>query len=280
MSTEVLVEGLGLPECPRWHQDRLWFCDLFRRRVSAVGLDGELQVIAEFEDTPSGLGILPDGRPLVALKEGRRLVVLDKRGDAEPYADLSPHGGDHLNDMIVDAAGTAYVSWRAQPVGAFLEPKRPGQDGIVSVLPDGSSSMAWTGLTYPNGIALSDEDQVLTVAETFAARVSRYAIGDAGVREAVLNEPGLHPDGLCVDREGGAWVACVDRGVIRIDGDGSWAPALAVQGEFAMACALGGADGRTLFVMSARTTWTDLAAGRSDGLIRAVAVDIAGDGRP
>lgn len=36
----VLLGGLGIPESPRWHEGRLWFCNWIDQQVVAVGLDG------------------------------------------------------------------------------------------------------------------------------------------------------------------------------------------------------------------------------------------------
>ena len=38
---KVLLSGLGIPESPRWHEGRLWFCNWIDRQVVAVGLDGK-----------------------------------------------------------------------------------------------------------------------------------------------------------------------------------------------------------------------------------------------
>jgi sugar lactone lactonase YvrE len=42
---QVLLSGLGIPESPRWHDDRLWFCNWIERQVMALGLDGQAEVI-------------------------------------------------------------------------------------------------------------------------------------------------------------------------------------------------------------------------------------------
>jgi len=64
-----LLTGLGLPESPRWHEGRLWFCNWLERQVVAVGLDGQAEVMAvrEPDSHPMGYSIdwLPGGRLLV-----------------------------------------------------------------------------------------------------------------------------------------------------------------------------------------------------------------------
>ena len=42
----ILLDGLGIPESPRWHEDRLWFCNWIDRQVMAVDLDGKADVMA------------------------------------------------------------------------------------------------------------------------------------------------------------------------------------------------------------------------------------------
>jgi sugar lactone lactonase YvrE len=44
---KVLASGLGIPESPRWHEGRLWFCNWIDRQVMAVGLDGEQSHVRE-----------------------------------------------------------------------------------------------------------------------------------------------------------------------------------------------------------------------------------------
>ena len=46
---KVLLKGLGIPESPRWHEGRLWFCNWIERQVVAVSLDGEAEVMATLD---------------------------------------------------------------------------------------------------------------------------------------------------------------------------------------------------------------------------------------
>jgi len=52
---KVLLSGLGIPESPRWHEGRLWFCNWIDRQVMAV---------RDPDSHPMGYSIdwLPDGR--------------------------------------------------------------------------------------------------------------------------------------------------------------------------------------------------------------------------
>src|SRR6266566_1367481 len=62
----ILLDGLAMPESPRWHDGRLWFSNWGTRQIVAVDLDGNSEVVGE---GPDGLGWatnwLPDGQMLI-----------------------------------------------------------------------------------------------------------------------------------------------------------------------------------------------------------------------
>ena len=43
----VLLDGLAMPESPRWHDDRLWFSNWGTRQIVAVDLEGNSDVVGE-----------------------------------------------------------------------------------------------------------------------------------------------------------------------------------------------------------------------------------------
>jgi hypothetical protein len=61
----LLLSGLGIPESPRWHEGRLWFCNRIDQQIVAVSLDGTPEVFpARDQGQLMGYSIdwLPDGR--------------------------------------------------------------------------------------------------------------------------------------------------------------------------------------------------------------------------
>jgi hypothetical protein len=66
MRPRVLLDGLAMPESPRWHEGRPWRSNWGTRQIVAVDLDGNSDVVGE---GPDGLGWdtnwLPDGRMLI-----------------------------------------------------------------------------------------------------------------------------------------------------------------------------------------------------------------------
>ena len=57
MSREIrtVVDGMSFTECPRWHDDRLWFVDFYLARVYSVADDGsDLRTEAEVPEQQIG----------------------------------------------------------------------------------------------------------------------------------------------------------------------------------------------------------------------------------
>jgi sugar lactone lactonase YvrE len=276
----VLVDGLSFPESPRWRDGALWFSDLVLRAVFSVDEAGVLTKVAGVPGRPSGLGWLPDGRLLVVSMEDRTL--LRQRPDTaamelQPFADLSALAHSYCNDMLVDEAGRAYVGNFGFDAGAG-EPVRATV--LVRVDPDGDARVVADDLLFPNGMALT-ADRRLIVAETAGDRLTSFAARDDGGlhdRRTFAALPGLAPDGICLDAEGAVWVAAAGTGeVVRVAEGGDVLARVSPPSGRAFACALGGADGRTLFICAAAgVPRPEETGGRREGLIVRTRVDVPG----
>src|SRR5947207_12017028 len=84
----VLMTELAYVECPRWHDDRLWFAHWGTEEIVAVDLAGRHEIVGE---GPPGLGWgidwLPDDRLLVTAPGQVRRREGD--GSMAVHADLS-----------------------------------------------------------------------------------------------------------------------------------------------------------------------------------------------
>jgi len=212
-TTAVLVEGLRFPEGPRWHEGRLWCSDQHDRRVLAISPDGTVESIVEVPQCPSGLGWLPDGRLLVVSMHDRKLLRLDPDGLTE-VADLSEHATWHCNDMVVDAAGRAYIGNFGFDIDGG--PTDPVPAVIVRVDPDGSVHVAADDIRFPNGTVITPDGQTLIVAESYGACLTAFDVDrDGGLsnRRRWAKLRGAVPDGICLDAEG------VD--LVRVPADGT-----------------------------------------------------------
>lgn len=274
LAPTTLLDDLVFPEGLRWHDGRLWLSDMYAGKVLAVGLDGAVEEIAAVPGRPSGLGFLPDGTPLAVSMEDHRLLRLTADGPVE-HADLTPLVSGHVNDMLVDGAGRAYVGNFGFD---FLGGAAPAPADLVLVEPDGAARVVAEGLMFPNGMALADGGETLLVAEMLAAKVtafSRAADGSLSERRVFAELPERTPDGIALDAEGNLWVASsLSAEALLIAPGGEVLELLSTAPRLAPACALGGPDGTTLFLALAETSPEQLAQGISRGRVDAVAVAV------
>ncbi|WP_346618412.1 SMP-30/gluconolactonase/LRE family protein [Blastococcus montanus] len=271
LTTTVLADGLGFPEAPRWHGGRLWFSDFHDRVVRTLGADGGQEVAVELDDSPSGLGWLPDGDLLVVSMVRRALLRVGERGP-QLHADVSGSTRFRANDLVVDAAGRAYVSSFGFDLEGGADPE---PTALLRVDLDGSVHVAAEDVVFPNGMVLSPDGRRLVVAETYAARLIVFDVAGDGTlsgRRVFAELPGVAPDGICLDAEGQVWVATArSPEVLRVREGGEVTGRVAVgSGSLSYACALGGADGRSLFVCTA-PSWRP---GRRAGRIEVARVDV------
>ncbi|HUZ44461.1 MAG TPA: SMP-30/gluconolactonase/LRE family protein [Acidimicrobiales bacterium] len=278
----TLVDGLAFAEGPRWHEGSLWFSDMHAGVVLRCDVtSGAIEEVARVEKQPSGLGWDAEGRLLVVSMVDRRLLRVGAAGRLEEVADLSGLAAFHCNDMVVDAAGRAYIGnfgfdFRAgaAPVGAVL----------ARVDPDGSVSVAAEGLMFPNGTVISPDGRTLIIGETFAARLTAFDIAPdgslSGRRLWAQMPPGAVPDGICLDAEGAVWVASpTSKDVIRV-AEGGEVLARIDTGRDAYACMLGGAEDRTLFICTAVSSDPAVVTAERSGRIEVIDVEVGRAGRP
>jgi sugar lactone lactonase YvrE len=278
-TVEVLLDGLTFPEGPRWRDGRLWFSDFYSQRVLAVDLAGKSETIATVPKRPSGLGWRPDGTLLIVSMLDRSLLEL-KAGRLHPVADLSALAGGPCNDMVVDAAGRAYV-------GNFGYDRHGGEaprtTGLIRVDGDGRATRVAEDLMFPNGMVITPDGKTMIVAETYAHRISAFAIGadgGLGARRVFAEMPGCYPDGICLDADGAIWVSDA-RGheASRVFEGGRVAQRVSVGDRTVFACMLGGADRRTLFLCTCTGSGPAMAE-KTDGKIEYARVAVPGAGLP
>jgi sugar lactone lactonase YvrE len=277
---KTLLDGGCYYEGPRWHQDRLWFVDCIARKLLSLTLAGECTEHASFaDDTPCGLGVLPDGR-IVVLTMFRKRLFTFADGQLSLYADLSGIATGTLDDMIVDGKGCAYIG----DLGFDLPvpPERGAVGRIILVTSDGAARVVAESLRFPNGIAVSADNSRLVVAEMDGECLAEYVIEpDGGLRFTRRLGRMKDPDGICLDRDGAVWVASFNEDAfVKIARDGRELHRICVPGRRAVACTLGGPDRRTLFCLSAVTSPEELRRRKSSARIDVVEVGTPGAGYP
>lgn len=293
--TRTLLTGIHFGEGPRWHGGRLWFSDFYACAICSVGLDGDLRIELQWDERTSGLGWLPGGDLLFVSMERRTLFRWNGADAPTLHADLSGVHAFLSNDMVVDAAGRAYVGnfgfdlhheLRIRDTMAVFADHPTASLALVQ--PDGSVEEAASGLHFPNGSVITPDGRTLIVGETLGGALTAFAIGSDGrlsdrrLWAMTMSDPASPrvPDGICLDAEGAIWIAnptapeCV-----RIAEGGAVLEVVeTVQPCFA--CMLGGSDHRTLFMLTAPTSDDATVSADRLGRIEVAEVSVPGAGRP
>ena len=262
-ASEVIVRGLTLPECPRWHDGALYFSDIAAGRIFRLGADDEAELIHEEPgDFVGGLGFFDNGDLLAVLSKQRKLLRIGE-GGTSAHADLTGLCEFVLNDMST-SANRAYVSQPGFDIWGEEARGMPPPTDLILVQPDGSGSIAASDMMSPNGMAISPDGKTLFVAECTAMRITCFDINPASGALSnrrlfgVLPEGGI-PDGICLDDEGAVWSAVPvamsglslqsGPGVIRMTEGGQVTHIVPVaEGRRALACSLGGENSEYLYV--------------------------------
>ena len=244
----TLLTGRGLLESPRWHGDRLYFSDWSAGEVLAVDLAGRSEVIARVRSLPLCTAWLPDGHLVIVSSPDGRLLRREPDGSLVTYANLGRPG---WNDIVVDGRSHAYVN------GAGFNPMageefRPGSVHLVTA--DGAVRQVADDIAFPNGMAVTADNSTLIVADSYRHQLVGFDIGaDGGLsgRRVWADLGDGTPDGICTDAQDAVWYADVpNRRCVRVAAGGIMLQTVDLdRGGFA--CALGGPEGTTLFIVAA-----------------------------
>ncbi|HAT6977449.1 TPA: SMP-30/gluconolactonase/LRE family protein [Legionella pneumophila] len=266
--TEIYLDGLKFTEGLRWHDNQLWFCDLWAKKVYRSDSKDLYISIIELNDEPVGLGWLADGTLLITSLFKRQLLAF-KNNILSIYKDLGISTPGYCHDFTISNNNYIYLS----ASGFYPSYKvKPVTSSILMITPDKELRVAATDVGYPNGIILCDQDKKLIVAETFSARIISFDINEnhelVNRRELIaFDQKGFYvdfdknsaprdlerhyPDGISYHQDKGElWVASPGKKeVLCIDSKGK---IIKVVHTISMPfdCALGGANQDILFIAS------------------------------
>lgn len=264
---------LLFPEGPRWRDGRFWVSDQLGHHVWTFGPSGGERRPEIDVPRPSGIGFLPGGEMLVASMQEPRVARISA-GRVSEWVDLGSYGA-HLNDLVVDRRGRAYLD---------VYDNLRGADARLVLLEGDRSRVVADGLAFPNGVAVTPDGTTLVVSETFGGRITAFDVeadGSLARRRVWAEVEGMTPDGLCLDAAGHVWVASYRAGeFLCLAAGGAVLDRVRLEGRWALACALGGPDGRTLLLCSAEADLDGYLRGESVGFVETRRVEVPGVGCP
>lgn len=255
----VSDELVELGEGCRWdgaNQQLLWvdvltgrlFCANFDgmklTTTSIYKVPGHLTAVAPLEDASQGW-IIASNQGFSRLNLNGEVVLL-----AEPEA---LHGGlVRMNDGACDPNGRFWAGSMAYEV-------TPGAGSLYRYDKEGSWTRVLSDVTISNGIGWSPDGRLMYYVDSGPGTVSvmDFELVDGTIANrrtliAIPPEQGV-PDGLCVDQDGYLWIAIWGGGEVRrYSPAGEQVGVVSLEASQPSCCALGGPDGRTLFITTAR----------------------------
>ena len=245
----LLANDLVIGESARWHDGRVWLSNWGAQEILAFDLEGEREVVTRVPTTlPFSIDWLPDGQLLVVAGPEQRLLRQEPDGSLIDHADMSGLPGG-LNEIVVDGRGTIYVNG-----GNDFYPDEAVAPGfIAAITPDGIVRQVAGEIAFPNGMAVTDDNSTLIIAESFAGKLTAFDIAEDGALDNRRTFAEVLADGICMDAEGAVWTpSWYDNGpcCLRVAEGGEVLDRVPL-GQAGFACALGGPEGRTLFMLSA-----------------------------
>lgn len=209
---------------------------------------------------------------VLALQNG--VAVTSSKGEIDWINPGLVGPGLRFNDAKCDAHGRLWA-------GAMGKIDGEWQGTLYRIDPDGTATEMLTDVGLTNGMGWSPDgrtfyfiDSVAGTVWAFDFDVKRGAISNQRAFLELDISQGL-PDGMCVDVEGGLWIARYGGNrVERYDAQGQLTDLVAVDAQQPTCPVLGGDDYRTLYITSGTQELED--PGHDDGKIFSIQVAVAG----
>lgn len=279
----TLLTDLAMGESARWHDGRFWCSDWVAGEILVADLDGSRHVAARSTSFPFCFDWQADGTILVTSGSGLERLVPGEdgaEGSLVQHVDMTSLIQYGWNEVIVDPRGNAYVNSPNFDMSHGFDFEVGSKSGVVAVVtPEGEARLVADEVAFPNGMAVTPDGSTLIVAESFASRLGAWDIEPDG---SLTNRRVWAPvedgaDGICIDAEGAVWCAA-QHGCVRVREGGEVAQTVPLE-LFGFSCALGGPDGRTLFIVANEWKgYENIGKGPRTGHVYAVDVDVPAPG--
>ncbi len=258
VATPCTTELYELGECCRWDDERgeLYWVDVLTGRFFRAKVNGpKVDIVAQYRVEGVITALAPYERRsdgwIVAMNQS--VAHLSESGEIEELARPEGHQEREVrtNDGAADPWGRFWIGSTAFNVAK-------GRGSLYRFHESSGTETVFGDVTISNGIGWSPDQRTLYYVDSGPGTMSAFDVdgrGEISGRRLLvqLNEEEGVPDGLCVDADGAIWVAIWGGyQVRRYAPDGELLARVAVSTAQPSCCAIGGANGTTLYITTAR----------------------------
>lgn len=200
---QKLSDGFQFTEGPVRRGNEIWFTDFYRDHIYRYA-DGAVTLVTDDSHRTIGMTLTRDGRILGCASDLHAIVDVES-GEilADSFFGFRFNG---TNDVIEDSHGRI---WFTDPHVREIEGQRFAHS-MVHCLENGVVSPLTFDLPWPNGLALSPDEQTLYLIDSRELRVYAVSLQDRSRRVLVQFSKGMGPglpDGMRVRADGTIFVA-------------------------------------------------------------------------
>lgn len=276
----------GLGESCRWDEVRgeLYWVDILSGRFFRATANGaQVDIVAEYsvKGFISAVAPIEDrGRGWV-VAVNQSIAIMDESGALRELARPEAHQESEvrMNDGVADPWGRFWIGSMAHNAGE-------GRGTLYRYRESTGIDVVLRRATISNGIGWSPDRQTMYYVDSGPATLSTFDVdndGEISNRRVLVqfDKREGDPDGLCVDVDGTIWVA-VWGGyqVRRYSPEGELLARVNLPTAQPSSCALGGANGTTLYITTAREDMSETALASEPDAGRLFCVDVGVAGLP
>ena len=211
---KLTTSNAELGEGPMWDADsqQIIWVDILKGQINQVDLNGNIGIPVLLDEAVGAVAQTESGNLIAATPSGLVDIEKSKRVCQLPNQDPNLRMNDGKADPLGRFVGGTMTFGDPEPKAGSLWSFGP--EGVQCIL---------DGVTISNGLDWSDDGKSMFYIDTPTQRIDSFDYdldtGRIGNRRTLIEIPVSmgSPDGMCVDAEGGIWVALWGGGsVIRI----------------------------------------------------------------
>jgi sugar lactone lactonase YvrE len=254
LNAELAVKlNCNLGEGPFWDSKKqeLYFVDISNKQVLIFAPSSNSVEAITFDQEIGAVLLDQNSELIVAARDG--LYAATRDGDLKTLLAPIDFGDSSIrcNDAKCDANGRIWV-------GTMAFDFKQGAASLYSFDSENLKEVL-SDLTIANGLGWSPDQKTMYFIDSLTSRVDSFdfdlASGAISNRQpfVTFSDPGVIPDGMTTDEEGGIWVALFGGSAVRrFDSSGKLTHTVSVPATQVTSCCFGGPDMSELFITTAQ----------------------------